>query len=143
MFPSISHLFLHWRGAQSLSKINGGGHGRIFPLNLPLLILVPIAASQTSLWFHSRLLRVLWSFLLLHVSAISKEVTVLCKIAKYVHSPCSNLETWILLLVIATHELWICCTGQRTLLTHVAVSSLTSSFQPDIQKFLHSSIYRL
>ena len=31
MFPSISHLFLCWRGPKSIAKLDGG-HGRIFPL---------------------------------------------------------------------------------------------------------------
>src|SRR6218665_1060003 len=30
MFPSISHLFLHWRGPKSIAKLDGE-HGRICP----------------------------------------------------------------------------------------------------------------
>jgi len=34
MFPSISHLFLHWRGAKSTANLDGGMAG--FPLGTPL-----------------------------------------------------------------------------------------------------------
>lgn len=31
MFPSVSPLFLHWKGPKSTAKLNGGSHGQICP----------------------------------------------------------------------------------------------------------------
>ena len=38
MFPSILHLFLHW-GAKVYSQ-NGMGHGRISPMDPPLITII-------------------------------------------------------------------------------------------------------